>query len=525
MLGVQAGVQSAGAVGLVGQLRGGRRLEGPGHGREDAVVAQVGVQPERGVERAHGSRSRVVGVVRSNEPVVGAEREVVEAKGAGHVEPGVQGEAQLSERGRRPDPLPLVERQVSRLAALVGEVPAVVVLHFAFGAEADAGLACGPGPRLGQRDARTAAVSGQVDHLRGNGVVQVPPDAVGRRLAFQSAHGPAPRGAGLQLAHVLARSPGHVEPPRLVAALVEEVRGQRPRVERVQLHAGQPERQRSPADVQGQPGVERLSGAPRVGVFAALRRVVPEAVQAGPAVADSVAGAAGGSRARDLGSEHAVRAAREHGLLTPPTRVGLGASEQEHAPGGVAVQGGRRSPQCFHAGQRADVQVVQRGLAVGERGRDAVHENLDAAHAELGPGPEAADGDALAHGQVVPVLDANARQGVEGLFDRRSRGALRDFGSREDRSREGEAVQSRRRPQDRDHDRGQGHRVRAGRVLKRPRGRGGRRRGQVGQRSQGAEGAREQQRRGGWARAGPSDALGRRTAVQGLPWTRRSRVK
>jgi len=65
--------------------------------------------------------------------------------------------------------------------------------------------------------------------------------------------------------------------------------------------------------------------------------------------------------------------------------------------------------------------MVQGGLPVGQGRRNAVHQDLGAAHPELGPGAEAANGYPLADRVVVAVLDLRPRKAVEGLLEREAR--------------------------------------------------------------------------------------------------------
>jgi hypothetical protein len=49
--------------------------------------------------------------------------------------------------------------------------------------------------------------------------------------------------------------------------------------------------------------------------------------------------------------------------------------------------------------------VVQRGLSVREGGGHAVHDDLKAPDAELGPGALAPQADTFSQGKIEPVLD------------------------------------------------------------------------------------------------------------------------
>jgi hypothetical protein len=86
--------------------------------------------------------------------------------------------------------------------------------------------------------------------------------------------------------------------------------------------------------------------------------------------------------------------------------------------------------------------VVERGLAVRQRGGDAVHQHAHAAHAELRARAQPADGDALAQRVVEAVVHLHARHGRQRVRERQPRACLTDLLLLDD-------GYGKRRPQDR----------------------------------------------------------------------------
>ena len=162
-----------------------------------------------------------------------------------------------------------------------------------------------------------------------------------------------------------------------------------------------------------------------------------------------LAGNAAGAR---LHARHAVAAAhvrefRAERLVGRPPGL-----EAQHPARAVAV-GGRTGPaQRFHTAEGAQVEVVEGRLPVGKSGGNAVHQHRDPAHAELGAGAEAADGNTLAHRGVVAVLHLDAGKTLERFLDGEPGLAPRERRLAEHRHGEGNLAQQDRRAQHRDLD-------------------------------------------------------------------------
>ena len=423
------------------------------------MIAKVEVEADGGIEPAHSSTAGVVGVVGGGEAVLGAEVEVVEAQRADDVESGAERQPKLAEEGGGPDAFLLIQREHAHLAPVVGEVAAIIALDLPLDAEVHPARARTRCKRPCQGEPDSAAVPVQVDHVCGDGVVQLAPDPVERKRPLQPAQGAPPAHPGLTLLHVLAGSPPDVEPPRLVASLVEEFRGKRSAVERVQVETAQLHREHAPGYRRGEPGVDGGARGLAVGILARVRRVVAEAVEPVSRDAGAIGNVPGGARPGRLRPEQPVRTGDDGGLLAVGSRVRPRALEEEDAARAVSVQGGGGAAQGLHSSQGADVEVVERRLPVGEGGRNAIDQNLDSTDAELGTGAEAADRNPFAHRRVVAVLHPHAGQAVQRLLDEQSCVALGEVGAGHDGSREREPVQAHRRSQHRHDDRCQLDRV------------------------------------------------------------------
>src|SRR5690606_9117323 len=77
--------------------------------------------------------------------------------------------------------------------------------------------------------------------------------------------------------------------------------------------------------------------------------------------------------------------------------------ELDHTARGVAVERGRRAAYDLGPGKEAQVHMAETRLTVREGGWQAIDQHLHPAHAELRAGAEAADRDALAEREVVPI--------------------------------------------------------------------------------------------------------------------------
>ena len=416
------------------------------------MVAQLQVEPERGIEARHRAGAGIVGVVRPPETIVGAEAEVVEAKGADHAKAGAQRQVDLAEQRGRPHPLLLIERQRGPLAAIVREVAAIVALEFALNAEVRACRSGRHQPVPCQGEPYPAAVAVQVDHAGGDRIVQFAPHAVGGKRPLHSPHGPLPADAGLALPHVLGRAPPHVEAPCLIAALIEEFAGQRPGVQRVQLQAVELHRQASTGGLGRESRVQRRARGLAVRILAGVRLVGAEAIETAPSGTGPEGDAPGRPGSCGLQAQGPVRPGHNGCLLAIGAPVGSRAFEEDDAAGPVSVERGCRTAQRLHPAQRADVQVVEGALAVGQGRGDPVDEDLYAADAELRACPEAPNGDPLADRRVVAILHPHAREAVQRLLDEQARVAPCKIGARDHGRGKGHAVQPHRGPQHRDHD-------------------------------------------------------------------------
>ena len=87
-------------------------------------------------------------------------------------------------------------------------------------------------------------------------------------------------------------------------------------------------------------------------------------------------------------------------------------------PDGVAVHRRARAANDFDLSRRAEIDAVDRALAVGQRLGDAVDEHFDAANAELRARAEAADRHAQVLRKVVAVLHEQARHAAQRFVDR-----------------------------------------------------------------------------------------------------------
>src|SRR6185295_19978096 len=85
------------------------------------------------------------------------------------------------------------------------------------------------------------------------------------------------------------------------------------------------------------------------------------------------------------------------GLGADPLRErrlrGVFGLERHHAAGGIAVQGRAGAAEDLGTAQVGELDVGELALAVGQRLRDPIEQNLDAPHAEVRAGAEAADRD------------------------------------------------------------------------------------------------------------------------------------
>jgi hypothetical protein len=91
------------------------------------------------------------------------------------------------------------------------------------------------------------------------------------------------------------------------------------------------------------------------------------------------------------------------------------ALDPDHAARGAPVERGGGAPQDLDALGGGEIDTVHLSLSVGQGGGDAVHDELDAANAEVGARPEAADGDPGILGEVRAVLNEDAGYSGERL--------------------------------------------------------------------------------------------------------------
>ena len=116
-----------------------------------------------------------------------------------------------------------------------------------------------------------------------------------------------------------------------------------------------------------------------------------------------------------VGLAEAVAAAG-HAEALRVDQVGAAAGGHvHHAAAGVAVQHRRRPAQHGQGFQRVQVDGVHLGLAVGQGFRKTVHVEAQAAHPERRPRPKTAAGQAQALGEVVAVLQIEARHPRQAL--------------------------------------------------------------------------------------------------------------
>ena len=91
------------------------------------------------------------------------------------------------------------------------------------------------------------------------------------------------------------------------------------------------------------------------------------------------------------------------GDLADGLRPAVGGEHADHAAGGVAVERRERTAQHLDPRRRRQVEVRDLALPVRSGGGNAVHIQAQAAHAEGGPGAEAARGDLDVLRVVLPV--------------------------------------------------------------------------------------------------------------------------
>jgi hypothetical protein len=109
----------------------------------------------------------------------------------------------------------------------------------------------------------------------------------------------------------------------------------------------------------------------------------------------------------------------------------------KHAAGGVAVQRGGGAAERLDASDRGDVEMIERGLTIGERGGNAIDEHAHAAHAELCATAEAAHRQPLTHREVEAVLDLYSGHCLKRLLEENRRACALQLraGERRDRAR------------------------------------------------------------------------------------------
>jgi hypothetical protein len=93
-------------------------------------------------------------------------------------------------------------------------------------------------------------------------------------------------------------------------------------------------------------------------------------------------------------------------------------SEVDDAPGRVAIEGGRRSPDDLDRSDRLEIDVIDGCLAVGKGERDAIAQHPDATDTERRARAEATDGDPRILSRVVPVRDRDPGDEEESLIER-----------------------------------------------------------------------------------------------------------
>ena len=365
-----------------------------------------------GVQRP-GSRI-VRGILAQRDPVVDLEVEVVVADAPHEVEAIRERDHSLSEDPDAPDRLGLVDVGIPRGASIVVvELATIVVLDV----PVDARL-----PAYVVRRGRVGAAHGEpgstgrplhVDDVEGNGVREVPGDAVDQSLRRDPAQGAGPSEAELTLLELLPRLVSDVdEVVDLLTTVGQPVDG--PRVLGVQVDVVEGD-----SDVStGQGTLDAAVDVEPVGGAVAVAGVgLPKAVVGEPIDAQEVARLTRRSAGQALEAEHTVAAAHDRDVFPNGHRRRGLALEAEDASRGISVEGGCRAAEGFHPTEGSQVQVVDGRLAVGEGGRNAVHHDVDSPDAELGPGAEAPEQDPLTHRVVVAVLDLDAGKSLERLLE------------------------------------------------------------------------------------------------------------
>ncbi len=257
----------------------------------------------------------------------------------------------------------------------------------------------------------------------------------------------AEREGELALLDVLVRPPDHVGPGGRVG---------------VELHFGGRKRA----------GILRLRGIgvaePECGQGVPRGGVVQPQVERGEAglavLAESVhgrvgerEGAAHGAPAPGGAPLHLEEAERPafgaHRLGEGSGRGRLG-NERQDAARRIAVQGRARAPEYLDPLEVRELHVGELALAVRQRLRDPVEENLDAPGAEVGPTPVPADREPLVEREVVAVGDVDAWHVVERLVQSQRRLAQTELPYAHDAHRGGHLGQGLRGAGHRDHDLG-----------------------------------------------------------------------
>ncbi len=208
-----------------------------------------------------------------------------------------------------------------------------------------------------------------------------------------------------------------MEPARSPRFGVDAVEGEGPRVLSIQIHTVGHDVQLTASQRYVQSAVEDGSRPASVHRSVVGHGVAAEAVVRHPRDADPVtrvAGPAGGIGLQGPETVGADGGADGHALGDHTRADRL---EVQDATGCVSVRGRRRATDDLHPAQTGEVQVIEGRLSVGESGRDPVDDDPDAPDAELGPCPEAANGEALADGQIVAVLHLQARHSPDSILD------------------------------------------------------------------------------------------------------------
>src|SRR5690606_20510776 len=116
-----------------------------------------------------------------------------------------------------------------------------------------------------------------------------------------------------------------------------------------------------------------------------------------------------------------------------------------------AVQRGARAADDLDLLRRAEIEAVDRALAVRQGLRDAVDEDLHAAYAEIRAGPEAADRHAQVLREIEPVLHEETRHARQRLVEPELLTGELDVVFRHDADGRGDLIEGRletRRPDD-----------------------------------------------------------------------------